>query len=375
MSGLYLHIPFCKSRCIYCDFYSTTSKENLLPAFVKAVCKELEVRREEANNDIINTIYWGGGTPSCLPVKAIAQIFDTIQQHYQIAPDAEITLEANPDDIEPQFITEIKELGINRFSLGVQTFNNNQLHFLGRRHTGENARKAVMTIAEAGFENISIDLIYSLPQQTLKDWDIDVNTALELPIKHLSAYSLMYEEGTRLTALRNRGIIEETEDELSVALFNSLIDRTTTAGFEHYEISNFALSGYRSRHNSSYWNNSPYIGIGPGAHSFDGKYSRRCNKENLMTYSCNPGHPPHSIEKLNDAERCDELVFTALRTCEGLDMEILTQKFGNKIARHIIANAQPHIAGGLLSQNGNKLKLTHRGIFLSDMVMRDLMIG
>ena len=313
MSGLYLHIPFCKSRCIYCDFYSTTSKENLLPAFVKAVCKELEVRREEANNDrrahydFINTIYWGGGTPSCLPVKAIAQIFDTIQKHYQIAPDAEITLEANPDDIEPQFITEIKELSINRFSLGVQTFNNNQLHFLGRRHTGENARKAVMTIAEAGFENISIDLIYSLPQQTLKDWEIDVNTALELPIKHLSAYSLMYEEGTRLTALRNRGIIEETEDELSVALFNSLIDRTTTAGFEHYEISNFALSGYRSRHNSSYWNNSPYIGIGPGAHSFDGKYSRRCNKENLMTYSCNPGHPPHSIEKLNDAERCEGL--------------------------------------------------------------------
>ena len=416
MAGIYVHIPFCKSRCIYCDFYSTTRSAADRAAFVDALCEELAARRGElpagsgekvgsnatkvgrlatkvgssatncatdlaapATNlratadGIVRTVYFGGGTPSWLGAEAIGRILREIIRLYRPADGAEMTLEANPDDITPAFARAVRAAGFNRVSLGIQTFDDRLLRLVGRRHTALEARRAVATLAEAGLENLSVDLIYGLPGQSLETWRRDVQTALALPVSHLSAYSLTYEPGTRLTALRDRGLLREAGDELSAAMYEALVDMTAAAGFVHYEISNFARPGRRSRHNSSYWDGTPYLGFGPGAHSYDGARRRRSNDADLAAYLAAPGRPPHSVEVLTDDERCDERVFTALRTRDGLDMERLASDFGRSHADRVAAAARRYVADGLLRLDGACLALTRRGVFLSDMIMADLM--
>ena len=375
MGGLYIHIPFCKSRCIYCDFYSTTGGEELRRRYVDALCSELSARHDEMGENSLRTLYLGGGTPSVLQDRELERIFDEMGLFYSLDPEAEVTMEANPDDVTDDFIRTLRRLGVNRVSLGIQTFDDGMLRFLRRRHSAAEAKRAVEMLYEGGIENLSIDLIYGLPGQTPGLWAADLREALSLPVAHLSAYALMYEEGTALYRLRGAGHISEVGEEDSLAMFRLLMRETRKAGFEHYEISNFARPGYRSRHNSAYWDGTPYIGCGPGAHSYDGRNVRRSNDADIAGYVASPGRPPCHIEHLSRAECCDELVFTALRTRNGLSLKRLESDFGREAVQTVLALARPHIAKGLLERDNERLALTEEGIFLSDMVMSDLMIG
>lgn len=375
-AGLYLHVPFCLSRCIYCDFYSTTAGVGEQQAYADAVAHELDIRLGDGPPPTISTLYIGGGTPSILQPEVRRRLFRAVKSRVRLSPKAEITIEANPDDVTPEFCTELVGLGVNRVSLGVQTFDDSSLRLLRRRHTAAEAKRAVCRLAQHGIENISIDLIFGLPGQTLEQWRDNVSTALGLPIKHLSAYALMYEEGTPLTRLRDTGRLTETDEQTSLDMFEVLLD-LTAGRMEHYEISNYAYPGFRSRHNSAYWRSVPYIGIGPGAHSFDGKATRRANAAELKAYiaAATAGTDvPHADEHLTVSEQLDECIFTALRTSEGLDVSAVGQRFGRQWAKQLLDAARPHLkAGRLCFDRSMHLCLTRSGLYVSDSVMADLM--
>lgn len=374
---LYLHIPFCLNRCIYCDFYSTVSSPELRSRFVTALCEELKMRSPEAKALPLQSIYIGGGTPSTLDVRDIERIFSTIRANYTIAREAELTFEANPDDITPEKVAALRAVGVNRVSLGVQSFDDNLLRLLRRRHNGMEARRAVKLLVEGGITNVSIDLIYGLPGQTLETFRRDLDTAFTLPIKHLSSYALSVEQGTQLSQMIERGELSYSDEELFLLLFEALLERCEAEGFRHYEISNFALPDFHSRHNSAYWNGTPYIGVGPGAHSFDGRFERRLNLPDLKGYINNPGLPPYETESLTLAESFDETVFTSLRTVEGLSLHHLLDRYGNERYDRLLRDAAPALAQGLLriDKAAERLRLTRKGIFVSDNVMSDLMQG
>lgn len=368
MIGIYIHVPFCRKRCIYCDFYSTTHGKRERASFVQAIVAEMKARRTTEN---VRTIYWGGGTPSQLDFEELTHIFDALRKYYNIATDAEITFEANPDDIKPELAKHLSALGVNRVSLGVQSFDDAMLQKLNRRHNAQQAREAIPTLYNAGISNISIDMIYGLPEQSLADWEKELSIALQQGAQHLSAYSLTYETGTPLYRMRTRGDVKECDEELSLAMFQMLIEQTRDAGFEHYEISNFALPGYRSRHNTSYWQGIPYIGFGPAAHSFDGRRTRRYNLPTLKAYNASlNGEVPHNIEVLSDEEHYNEYIMTRLRTKEGIHLDTLSKKGKN----YLLRMAQPHLQHGLLEMKDcGELRLTAQGIFVSDNILADLM--
>ena len=371
-TGLYIHVPFCEKRCVYCSFYSTVHGKEERDAFVRTLAKELAFRH---NGAPISTLYFGGGTPSQLDDEEMESVFSAIHRHCVLSPHAEITFEANPDDISQQKVAHLRQLGVNRISLGVQSFDNTRLSFLNRRHTAQQALDAIDILQTKGIENISIDLIFGLPGQQLADWNKELAQAFELPITHLSAYSLMYEKGTPLYYARERGAVKECDEETSLSMFQKLCTTAQCAGFEQYEISNFARPGYRSRHNSSYWHGIPYLGLGPGAHSYDGKNCRRVNDYSLRRYmeagrAKNFADVPHTIEKLSADECYDELICTRLRTCEGLSLKEVPASRRKALLRM----ARPHIDGGRLELDAdNHLRLTASGIFVSDDVMSDLM--
>lgn len=371
-TGIYIHVPFCEKRCIYCSFYSTVHGKRERDAFVHTLCQELAFRYDGSP---VSTLYFGGGTPSQLDDEEMKIIFSALQRHCSFLPDAEITFEANPDDITPEKVHQLLQLGVNRISLGVQSFDEQRLLFLKRRHTAQQALEAIAILQDAGIKNISIDLIFGLPGQQLSDWKWELERAFQLPIAHLSAYSLMYEEGTPLYYARQRGIVQECDDETSLAMFQSLTQHAKTAGFEQYEISNYARPGYRSRHNSSYWQGIPYLGLGPGAHSYDGHRQRRVNEYSLRRYmeagrASAFADVPHNIETLTDNECYDELICTRLRTLEGLSLQEVPESHRTMLLRL----AQPHIDGGRLELDAqDRLRLTASGIFVSDDVMSDLM--
>lgn len=385
MAGIYIHIPFCKQRCIYCDFYSTTSqeKEN---RYIEAVCTELELRKQSLP-DPVHTIYIGGGTPSLLNPASVKQLKECIDRNYRVMPDLEFTVEANPDDISPEWLEAMSRIGVNRISMGVQTFHDGHLKLLRRRHNSERAIQAVHLCQEHGFRNISIDLIYGLPEQTLEEWKADVAQAIALNVQHLSAYALIYEENTALWRMREQNKVQEADEELSLSMFEYLITELKNNGFEHYEISNFGLPGFHSRHNSSYWNDTPYLGCGASAHSFIGmermyntanidqyiKDIMRCRKENL------PYNEVCHCEILDRYEHYNDRIITGLRTAAGLDLEKLEQDFGTKLKNYCLKMAAPHLKENTLQiteENGHPqgvLKLSHRGLFLSDGIMSDLL--
>ena len=371
-TGLYIHVPFCEKRCVYCSFYSTVHGKEERDAFVRTLTKELAFRH---NGAPISTLYFGGGTPSQLDDEEMESIFSAIHRHCVLSPLAEITFEANPDDISQQKVVHLRQLGVNRISLGVQSFDDRRLSFLNRRHTAQQALDAIDLLRAEGVENISIDLIFGLPGQQLADWNKELAQAFELPITHLSAYSLMYEKGTPLHYARERGAVKECDEETSLSMFQMLCASAQCAGFEQYEISNFARPGYRSRHNSSYWHGIPYLGLGPGAHSYDGKNCRRVNDYSLRRYmeagrAKTFADVPHTIEKLSADECYDELICTRLRTCEGISLQEVPASRRNALLRM----ARPHIDAGRLELDAdNHLRLTASGIFVSDDVMSDLM--
>ena len=373
MAGLYIHIPFCKSRCIYCGFYSTTRLE-MQDRYTDALCSEMALR---TSTDVIETVYIGGGTPSQLSAHNLNRLLLYINKVYKVAADAEITIECNPDNVTPQLSMLLQSLGVNRVSMGAQTFSDQRLRFLHRRHTAAQVAKAVNMLRQADINNISIDLMFGFPGETVEEWLADIDAALALQVEHLSAYCLMYEEGTPL--YKHKPTRTDADEERERNMYELLIDRLTAAGFEHYEISNFARrkagdnplapSPFRSRHNSAYWQGIPYIGIGAAAHSYN-ITSRSWNKSNLLDYINSIEHHllPSESETLDAATRYNDLVTTAMRTVEGINIDTLEPQ----MAAYLLENAQRSINQHLLELNNGHLHLTRQGLFVSDNVMSDL---
>lgn len=364
MAGIYIHIPFCKSRCIYCAFYSTTGMEQR-QCYVDAVCKEWSMRQHEAG-DPIDTIYIGGGTPSQLTDSQLRQLFDVLPH-----ANSETTIEVNPDDVTQEFATLLSTLPVNRVSMGAQTFDDQRLRFLHRRHTSAQVAEAVRLLRDAGIHNISIDLMYGFPGETLSDWERDIDVALTLDVEHISAYCLTIEKGTPLFyQMRNEQLeMRNGSEELERAMYERLIDKLEAAGYEHYEISNFAKPGFRSRHNSSYWHDIPYIGLGAAAHSYDGK-CRSWNVSDIRQYmeAIERGERLFESETLDDDTHYNDRITVALRTREGLDLTTLSPKH----RRYCLKEAQRFIDDGELRIDGNHLSLTRKGLFISDYIMSSL---
>lgn len=373
MAGIYIHIPFCKSRCIYCGFYSTTLLD-LRKKYINAVCREMELRKNYIREPF-STIYLGGGTPSLLDEAELTKLFLYINNVYDVDRNAEITMECNPDDITPEFTNMLSRLPINRVSMGAQTFADSRLRLLHRRHNSDEVKHAVKLLREAGIKNISIDLMFGFPDESLSQWKEDISAALALNVEHISAYSLMYEEDTPLWKMLDTGKVKEIDEELSLTMFKELVCQLTDAGYEHYEISNFARPGYRSRHNSSYWHQVPYIGLGAAAHSFD-LNSRQWNVADLKLYieEINNGIIPMEREELDNDTTFNDIITTALRTSDGIDLNALETRLGKRYRNTLISAAGKHLEQGLLEIRYDRLRLTAEGIFISDMVMSDLMI-
>ena len=358
MSGLYVHIPFCKKRCLYCDFFSTTLLERR-EAYTEAVLTEIAARRNEADEPV-RTIYIGGGTPSQLDAELIRCIIEAIGTDEA----EEITMELNPGDATQEYLQTIRLAGVNRLSIGIQSFQDRLLELIGRRHNAQQAIEAVQMAKEAGFENISIDLMYALPTQTMKEWEADTETALRLGILHISTYGLMYEEGTALTQLRDLGQITPVDEETENTMYDRLCERLEQAGFVHYEVSNFALPGCESKHNGCYWNGTPYIGIGAGAHSYIG-HIRSWNPSDLEAYisGINNGTLQRESETLTERDLYNESIMLGLRTNKGV------------LRSQIKGDMEHWITSGLLRQTADgHIVATRKGIHILNRIIEDLMI-
>lgn len=388
MAGLYIHIPFCASRCIYCGFYSTTLLD-LQDRYIDAVCREMELRKQEFITQHptpypeLPTIYLGGGTPSQLSAKNLQKLFYNINKVYGPFPNdpIEITMECNPDDLSEEYVAVLSQLPVNRISMGAQTFSDERLHFLHRRHTAEQVRTAIKRLRAIGIQNISIDLMFGFPNETLDDWASDINEALALDVEHISAYCLMYEEGTPLYEKFKSAKVQKLKEETERLMYERLIDRLEAAGYEHYEISNFAKepplwggwrgspSPLRSLHNSNYWNGTPYIGLGAAAHSYD-KKSRSWNICDIRQYiaAIEQGQRPFEYELLNDDTRYNDLITTALRTREGINLTTMEKEYKD----YLLENARLSLEQNLLRIDDNHIHLTRKGLFVSDDVMSDL---
>lgn len=373
MAGIYLHIPFCKTRCIYCDFYSTTRSE-LKSRYVQALCRELEMRKGYLKGENIETVYFGGGTPSQLEEGDFRQLFETIQKCYGMESCREITLEANPDDLSKEYLQILSTLPFNRLSMGIQTFDDATLKLLKRRHDARTAIEAVGRCRQAGFSNISIDLIYGLPGETKERWENDLRQAIDLNVEHISAYHLIYEEDTPIYKMLKQHQVSEVDEDSSLEFFTLLIERLQKAGFEHYEISNFCRPGKYSRHNTSYWKGIPYLGCGPSAHSFDGM-TREWNVSSIDLYikGIEENRRAFEIEHLDQATRYNEFIITTIRTVWGTPIEKLKQTFGNELWEYCRKMAAPYLENGKLEEHDGALRLTREGIFISDSIMSDLL--
>lgn len=364
MAGLYVHIPFCKKRCLYCDFFSTTQLGRQ-EAYVKALCKEIKERQNEAGEPI-RTIYIGGGTPSTLDITAIRRILDTIG----IDDAEEITVELNPGDATEEYIRGLKDIGVNRLSMGVQSFQDELLQLIGRRHNAQQAIEAVQMAQETGFDNLSIDLIYALPGQTMEQWKADIEKALRLGIQHISTYGLMYEEGTALTKMRDRGEIQETDEETENAMYDYLCERLKEAGFVHYEVSNFALPGYEAKHNSSYWDGTPYVGVGAGAHSYI-RNIRSWNPNDLEAYirGIEEGTLVRESETLTEKDLYNERIMLGLRTNKGIPLSDVNVRNGHEMVTKMTVKDQL-----LRITEDGRLVATQKGIHILNTIIEKLMI-
>lgn len=373
MAGIYIHIPFCKQRCRYCSFFSSTSNGEK-KHYIDVLCKEIETRSDYLNDSNIETIYFGGGTPSTLSESDFTKIFSTIESRFNICQEAEITMEGNPDDFSDEYLAMLRNQPFNRISMGVQSFNDAILKTLGRRHDAARAIKAYESARTAGFDNISIDLMFALPGSNAESWTKDLETAIALQPEHISAYNLTYEEGTQLYRAMRQGTIVPLDEDGNIEQFTMLIDRLTAAGYKHYEISNFALPGRESRHNSSYWHNIPYLGCGAAAHSYNGT-SRRWNIADIPLYikGIENGNGDYEEEILSENERYNDTLLTRLRTSDGLPLKWMEENFSEKLNRYMLKNAKKHIdAGTLTITDKDSIRLTKKGIFISDAIIRDL---
>ena len=371
---IYVHIPFCQSKCIYCDFYSMPDRLHQASEYVDALLIEAEARREEVKGEPITTVYVGGGTPSLLSEMLMKKLVIGLGRIFDMSRVEEFTIEVNPDDVHVDYIRFLRSIGVNRVSMGVQSFRDEDLRLINRRHHAAQAISAVEAISAAGIENISIDLIYGIPGQSEEDWKKNVEKAISLKVNHISAYSLMYEHGTRLSTLRDKGLVEEVAEESVAAMYDILVKALHHAGYQHYEISNFCLPGYHSRHNSSYWNLTPYLGLGVAAHSYDGAV-RRYNPSHLQDYlQAMKSHQPFAkAERCTEPERYDEYVMLRLRTASGLGIEALQEMFLPKFSDFFIRKAKVLLAQGLLCEAEGNVFIPEHHVMITDMITCELM--
>ena len=372
MSGIYIHIPFCKQACHYCDFHFSTSLKKK-PQMVAAICEELLLRKDEIPQQV-ETIYFGGGTPSLLNAEELEQIFQTIQQNFDISEAPEITLEANPDDLSEEKIKMLAASPVNRLSIGVQSFYGEDLRLMNRAHTEEEALKSIQ-LAKKYFDNISLDLIYGIPGSHNERWRKNLQLVLGLEVPHISSYALTVETGTALQSMIKKGTVAPVEEELAKEQYAIMIEVLESAGFENYEFSNFGHPGYFSRNNTAYWFGKPYLGIGPSAHSFDG-HTRKWNISNNTLYikSIEKGEIPAQSETLTQTDRYNELVMTRLRTKWGISLDEVEQKFGREYSDYLLKESAALIAKGLLEQENGVLQVSKKGKFLSDGIAAELFL-
>ncbi len=370
MSGIYIHIPFCKQACHYCDFHFSTSTKKKTE-LVEMLCRELELRKDEIGQTI-QTIYFGGGTPSLLNSEELELIFKTIFEYFDISENAEITLEANPDDLSEEVIKLLDASPVNRLSIGVQSFFEEDLKLMNRAHNSEEALNS-LKLAKQYFDNISIDLIYGIPGQSNEQWIENLNKALELKIPHISSYALTVEPNTALEKFIDKGKVKPVEDETYREQFDILVNKLTNNGFEHYEFSNYGKPGYHSQNNMAYWLGKPYLGIGPSAHSYDGT-SRKWNISNNTLYikAIAAGNLPQQTEKLSTTDSYNEYVMTRLRTKFGVSTDDIQQKFGKVYRDHFLKETGKFLDDGLMERTGNTFHITTKGKFLSDGIAADL---
>ncbi|MDE7402501.1 MAG: radical SAM family heme chaperone HemW [Muribaculaceae bacterium] len=371
MAGIYIHIPFCSRKCIYCDFYSVGSRLADWSAYIDALLSEAKNRIKPAR---YNTIYIGGGTPSLIPAEEFSRLLSGILKLNTGKPE-EITIEVNPDDVTPALALRWKQSGVTRVSMGVQTLIDSELNTIGRRHTAAQARNA-FNILRPLFNNISLDVIFGLPGQTLDTWEETITEIIKMRPEHISAYSLMYEEQTAITRMLNQGKISETPECDSEKMFELLCTSISGAGYEHYEISNYALPGHRSLHNSSYWSGEPYIGLGPGAHSYDGRMKRIANKPDFRQYIAywkdQTGEMPTEVEELTGNELREEMIMTRLRTREGLNLQEFGSQFGTEAVVALRRKVAPFLTLGHAELVNDRLALTQSGILISDTIISGL---
>ena len=371
MSGIYIHIPFCKQACFYCDFHFSTSlkkKEDMISALVK----EIEIRKEENQNSIIETIYFGGGTPSVLTVEEIQTLIDAVYKNHKVVEEPEITLEANPDDLSEEKIIELSKSPINRLSIGVQSFFEKDLKLMNRAHNSNEAKNC-LSIATRYFDNISVDLIYGIPDCTNEEWRENIQTALSFGIPHISSYALTVEPKTALETLIAKGKIKNVDEEKAQEQFYILIEELDKHGFIHYELSNFGKENYLSKNNTAYWLGKKYLGIGPSAHSFDGK-TRSWNVRNNTKYikAIEENQLPIEREVLSKTDIYNEYIMTGLRTIWGVSLIKIEKDFGKKYLNYLENQSKKYIQQELLYIENQILKTTKKGKFLSDGIASDL---
>jgi oxygen-independent coproporphyrinogen-3 oxidase len=374
MAGIYVHIPFCKKLCFYCDFYHLISSDDN-SAFIDALLKEASLRKEYLADEKVSTIYFGGGTPSVFAVKDIEIILNHIYKEFNVTEECEITIELNPDDIQPEYLKSLKDLKINRISLGIQSWRDSDLKMLNRRHDSAQAVYALKETLNAGFENVTIDLIYGIPGMSLGEWESNLDFSFSFGIKHLSAYHLTFEPGTVFGKMLEKGMISEIDEDDSAAQFNLLIGKAESAGFIHYEISNFGKPGYFSIHNSNYWKQISYLGLGPSAHSFN-QYTRQWNIRDLKGYlkALTAGKTFFESEELDTRTRFNEYIMTSLRTMWGIDLEYVEEMFEKEGYDYVMNLSGKFKNYGLMKQEQKSLILTNQGKLISDNIISEFMM-
>lgn len=369
MSGIYLHIPFCKSKCAYCNFFSVVSEKQRID-FLEALKKETVKRKDYLGGEEVRTIYFGGGTPSLLKPSEIAGILDVLYKNFKIIENPEITLEANPDTVSRESLLEYKSLGINRISVGIQSFFDDDLQYLSRKHDSRHARQVLDWAQEAGFQEVTMDLIYGIPTLTDEKWRQNLEIFFATGINHLSAYALTVEEKTVLGQHINKGVAAPVDEESVIRQYKILVEMAENQGFEHYEISNFARPGHYSKHNCIYWKGEKYLGLGPSAHSYDGD-SRQWNVASVKDYC-----ESYSFEReeLTLDDRYNEYIMTSLRTMWGVDLEYIRENFGEKYAKLIENNVKKHIFDGKMHKNSSKYVLNDDGMLFADGIAAELFV-
>lgn len=374
MAGIYIHIPFCRRACHYCNFHFSTSLQ-LKNEFIEALVKETELQKDYLKGQPVNTIYFGGGTPSILPISDLQLLIESLKKYFTVISEAEITLEANPDDIDDEKLQEWKSSGINRFSIGIQSFVDEDLQWMNRVHDSRQAIRSVKKVQDAGFDNFTIDLIYGTPTLTDEQWKANLEKAIELNVPHLSCYALTVEPRTALDTMIRQHKKEDIDTEKQAKQFSILLDMAEQAGYEQYEISNFAKPGFRSRHNSSYWQQEHYLGLGPSAHSYNG-ISRQWNVSNNALYiqSIKTEKLPFEMEELTEKQKLNEYIMTALRTIEGIDINYVNEKWKMKNEESLLARFNKYILSGKGEMKNGKLVLTKEGKFLADGIAADLFV-